>query len=60
MTNPESGQELITGIDITDTDFATELPIHSNQMIIGTLGQDDSKTKSTDFVEFLLKQITNQ
>jgi hypothetical protein len=60
MTNPESGQELITGIDITDTDFATELPIHSNQMIVGTLGQDDSKTKSTDFVEFLLKQITNQ
>lgn len=57
-TSQETGQEMITGVDITDTAFATDLPIYSNQMIIGILGEGDTASKSTAFVEFLAGQMS--
>lgn len=60
VKNTETGKEAISGIDITDTKFATDLPIHSQKMIIGLLGDDDSKNKSTDFVEFLTGQMVGK
>lgn len=57
-TSQESGQEMITGVDITDTEFATDLPIYSNQMIISVSGADDTASKSTEFVEFLAGQLS--
>ncbi|MFD5017996.1 hypothetical protein ACFWMP_03730 [Paenibacillus sp. NPDC058367] len=58
IKNTENGEEWITGVDITDTKFATDLPIHSRKMIIGVFGEDEDKNKSTDFVEFLVGQMT--
>ncbi|HBS47247.1 MAG TPA: hypothetical protein DEA91_27300 [Paenibacillus sp.] len=58
IKNTENGEEWITGVDITDTKFATDLPIHSRKMIIGVFGEGEDKNKSTDFVEFLVGQMT--
>jgi hypothetical protein len=58
IKNTENGEEWITGVDITDTKFATDLPIHSRKMIIGVFGEGGDKNKSTDFVEFLVGQMT--
>lgn len=56
--NKENGQRFLTGIDFTDTQFASDLPInsHSLSMIIGVL-TDDEKDKAFDFVDYLIGEM---
>ena len=56
----ESGQEWITGVDITDTKFAEDLPIQSFAMIAGVLTQDENKAKAFDFIEYLIEDMAGQ
>lgn len=57
----ESGEELVTGIDITDTQFAADLPLHSVAMIAGVLtNEDETKAKAMDFIEYLVEDMVDQ
>jgi hypothetical protein len=57
IKDKETGQEWITGLDITDTKFVSDLSInHAGTMIVGVLGKDITN-KATGFVEFLSKEM---
>lgn len=50
IKNQESGQEIVAGIDITDTALASSLPIQSLTMIAGVVAVDDVKEKAMAFI----------
>lgn len=50
IKNQESGQEIVAGIDITDTALATSLPVQSVTMIAGVVADDDVKEKAMAFI----------
>lgn len=50
MKDEESGQQVVVGIDITDTAFVSTLPIKSVKMIAGVLADDDLKEKAMAFI----------
>jgi hypothetical protein len=57
IKDKETGEEFITGLDITDTKFASDLSVnHAGTMIVGVLGKDASN-KGKEFVEFLSKEV---
>ena len=54
MKDEESGEEVLVGIDITDTSFASGLPINSLNMIVGVLAGDEKKQKAMEFIVHVL------
>ena len=54
----ESGQEEVIGLDISNTSFASDLPIlyGAPSFIAGILASDDMKDKAIEFVEHIIKE----
>ncbi|QSF46882.1 hypothetical protein [Paenibacillus tianjinensis] len=54
--NPESGQEELYGVDITDTPFVAALPVNrgDEDMIIGVLADDEVKDKAIALIEHIV------
>ncbi|MEC0090131.1 hypothetical protein [Paenibacillus macquariensis] len=55
-----SGQDVVVGIDITDTSFASGLPINSLKMIVGVLAADEKKQKAMEFIVHVLSETAVQ
>lgn len=53
--NPESGQEELYGVDITDSPFVAALPVNrgDEDMIIGVLADDEVKDKAIALIEYI-------
>ncbi len=53
--NPESGQEELYGVDITDSPFVAALPVNHGEedMIIGVLADDEVKDKAIALIEHI-------
>ncbi|OAB46595.1 hypothetical protein [Paenibacillus antarcticus] len=60
MKDEESGQEVVVGIDITDTSFASGLPINSLKMIVGVLEGDEKMQKAMEFIVHVLSETAVQ
>ncbi|MHA0855882.1 hypothetical protein [Paenibacillus sp. CMAA1364] len=58
LKDVESGQQVVVGIDLTDTSLASSLPINSLTMIAGVLADDDLKGKA--FILHALSGTANQ
>ncbi|WP_438351508.1 hypothetical protein ACP8HI_13195 [Paenibacillus sp. FA6] len=58
----ESGQEEVIGLDISNTSFASDLPIRygAPSFIAGILASDDMKDKAMEFVEHIIKEEDTQ
>lgn len=61
-TNPESGEEELYGVDITDSPFVAALPVNrgTEDMIIGVLGEDEVKDKAIAFIEQIAGEAAAQ
>lgn len=60
MKDEESGQPVLVGIDITDSTFASSLPIKSVKMIAGVLADGDLKEKAIELIVLALSGTTVQ
>jgi hypothetical protein len=54
--NPDSGQEELYGVDITDSPFVAALPVNrgNEDMIIGVLADDEVKDKAIALIEHIV------
>ncbi|CAH1190420.1 hypothetical protein PAECIP111892_00170 [Paenibacillus auburnensis] len=54
--NPDSGQEELYGVDITDSPFVAALPVNrgDEDMIIGVLADDEVKDKAIALIEHIV------
>ncbi|MNC06221.1 hypothetical protein D3C75_537280 [compost metagenome] len=60
--NPESGQEELYGVDITDSSFVAALPVNrgDEDMIIGVLADDEVKDKAIALIEHIAGEAAAQ
>jgi hypothetical protein len=60
--NDENGQQEVIGVDISDTNFASDLPINyaTPSFIAGILASDDTKGKAIEFVKHIIQETDAQ
>ena len=61
-SNDENGQQEVIGVDISDTSFASDLPINyaTPSFIAGILANDDTKEKAMEFVKHIIQETDAQ